>query len=119
MSILYILGAISLSCILIVILYGILFLLDKMSLKELIGYGVVVDKWLESSHEEMSFIMCGDAMIPITKKIPDTLHIKIKIDNLIDIISISNNIDVDINSQVKCVYSIGRLSKSLQIKRLI
>lgn len=54
------------------ILWGSLYLIDSVGLKEKQGSGFVIEKWFEPAHTYTTFIIVGKVSIPQIHYVPDT-----------------------------------------------
>ena len=99
------------------ILWGTLYLIDSVGLKEKKGKGVVVEKWFEPAHTYTTFVMVGKVSVPQIHHVPDTWKVKIQINDITDNVSFyeSDWNAITINQKVNCTYENGRIWDSLYI----
>ena len=99
------------------ILWGSLYLIDSVGLKEKQGSGVVIEKWFEPAHTYITFILVGKVSVPQIHQVPDTWKVKIQINGITDNVSFyeSDCNTLKVNQKVNCTYENGRIWDSLYI----
>ena len=99
------------------ILWGSLYLIDSVGLKEKQGSGVVIEKWFEPAHTYTTFILVGKVSVPQIHHVPDTWKVKIQINDITDNVSCceSDWNTLKVNQKVDCTYENGRIWDSLYI----
>ena len=99
------------------ILWGSLYLIDSVGLKEKEGSGVVIEKWFEPAHTYTTFILVGKVSGPQIHHVPDTWKVKIQINDITDNVSCceSDWNTLKVNQKVDCTYENGRIWDSLYI----
>ena len=102
------------------ILWGSLYLIDSVGLKEKQGKGIVIEKWFEPAHTYTTLIMVGKVSVPQIHSVPDTWKAKIKIKDITDDVSFyeSDWNTLNINQSVNCTYKNGRICNSLYIENV-
>lgn len=99
------------------ILWGTLYLIDSVGLKEKQGKGVIIEKWVEPAHTYTTFVMVGKVSVPKIHHVPDTWKVKIQINDITDNVSFyeSDWNVLSVNQKVNCTYKNGRIWDSLYI----
>ena len=102
------------------ILWGSLYLIDSVGLKEKQGKGIVIEKWFEPAHTYTTLIMVEKVSVPQIHSVPDTWKAKIKIKDITDDVSFyeSDWNTLNINQSVNCTYKNGRICNSLYIENV-
>ena len=102
------------------ILWGFLYLIDSVGLKEKQGKGIIIEKWFEPAHTTTSHVMVGMIMVPRTHFYDDVWKAKIRINNITDNVCFyeSDWNTLNINQKVNCTYTNGRICNSLYIKNV-
>lgn len=99
------------------ILWGSLYLIDSVGLKEKQGRGVVIEKWFEPAHTYTTFILVGKVSVPQIHHVSDAWKVKIQINDITDNVSFyeSDWNTLKVNQKVDCTYENGRIWDSLYI----
>ena len=102
------------------ILWGFLYLIDSVGLKEKQGKGIIIEKWFEPAHTTTTYVMVGKIMVPQTHFYDDLWKAKIRINNITDNVCFyeSDWNTLNINQKVNCTYTNGRICNSLYIKNV-
>lgn len=99
------------------ILFGSLYLIDSVGLKEKQGEGIIIEKWFEPAHSYTTIVMVGKTTVPQIHYVPDAWEVKIQINDITDNVSFCESYwnTLSINQKVKCTYENGRIWDSLYI----
>jgi hypothetical protein len=107
--------------IVVLILWGILYLCDSVGLELKEGTGVITEKGVHPAHTTTTWMNVNKVMVPITTHHPESYYLTINIDGLVDEFNFDTRAEWDKfkeGSKVTCQYGNGRLFNSIHINSL-
>lgn len=105
---------------LVVFIWGSIWLIDSSFLPTNEENGVVTGKYEIPAHSTTTYVMSGKVLIPITTFYKTQYEIEITIDELTDDLSLKEEFwnELKVGQTLCCKYTKGRILKSIYIKSL-
>lgn len=100
------------------ILVGTLYLIDSVGLEEKKGNGVIVSKHFTPAHTYYTTVIVNKTPIMQSHFVADSWQVTVKINGMTDSISIDKYFWESLHEKdnVKCIYTEGRIQKTIYIK---
>ena len=94
--------------------------IDSSFLQEKQGTGVIVGKRFIAAHTTISIISTGKSTVHVPVHHSDSYRVNIQVNGLNDEVAVSKYYydDLEINEEINCVYTNGRIMDSMYIKEV-